>query len=257
MIKNISQILITSEPEDIPPLIKGAVSTVKSCFQDSSYTLYDNEKIIELIKYGFGDETLKAFNKLKPYSYKSDLAKYCILYLKGGWYIDITLRMSSFMIGKCIDLPDNIDFVGFKDFGEGLMPKLPLPYNLQASIFYSKPTNEILEKAIELVIENCKSENFGVTPVCPTGPGVLGRAFANVGAKNSHVLGMFMPLTPFHENKNRSYIFPSGNIVALHKDAWMPKALPADISVFGFKSTNNYCKMWHDKDIYDTSISIS
>ena len=257
MIKNLSQILITDGKEDIPPLIQESISNVRACFQDCKYTLYDNEKIIDLMKDNFDSETLKAYKKLKPYAYKSDLAKYCITYLKGGWYIDITIKFSSFLLGKAINLPENIDFLGFKDFGDGLRPSTPLSYNLQNSVFYSNPKNPIIEKAIKLVIENCKDENIGLTPVCPTGPGVLGRSLAVFGAKDTHIIGIFMPLTPLHENKNRSYILPDGTIFALHKNAWMKNASPADLSSFGFKSTNNYLKMWNDKDIYDTSIKIS
>ena len=44
---NITQILITKEKEKIPPLIQMAISTVKESFKDCSYTLYDNEKIIQ------------------------------------------------------------------------------------------------------------------------------------------------------------------------------------------------------------------
>ena len=65
MINNISQILITKEPELIPPLINEAVLSVRNTFQNCSYTLYDNEKIIELIKNNFDINTLKAYNKIR------------------------------------------------------------------------------------------------------------------------------------------------------------------------------------------------
>ncbi len=254
MIKNLSQILITKEPEDIPPLIQGAIKTVRNVFNDCSYTLYDNEKIVNLIKNNIGEEALKAYKKINPYANKASFARYCIIFLKGGWYVDLSIKMSSQMIGQKIHIPDEIDFLGFKDFGDGFIPS-SLNYSIQNSIFYSKPNNKILQKAIEIVIENCKKENFGVSPICTTGPGVLGRAYASIGAKETHSLGMFMPLTPYHQNMNRSYILPDGTIFALHKNAWMPGIQPADISAFGFKTSNNYIKMWKERDgYYDKSI---
>jgi len=253
MINNIHQILITKEPEKIPKVIQGAINSVKNSFNSCTYTLYDNEKIIDLIKNNFDINTLKAYNKIKAFAGKADLAKYCINYLKGGWYVDISIKMSPFIQG--VNLPEHIDFFGFRDVGDGLCPNTN-SYNVQASLFYSKPNNIVLEKAIELVIENCKNEDYGYTPVCPTGPGVLGRAIATFGAKKSHVIGLFMPLTPNHKNMNRSYILPDGNIFALHKNAWLPTALPADISAFGFKSTNNYMKLYSEENYYDKSITI-
>jgi len=65
------------------------------------------------------------------------------------------------------------------------------------------------------------------------------------------ILGQFLPLTPSHKNKNRSYILPDGTLFALHKDAWYPSSMPADISHFGLKGTNNYLEMYKNKDIYN------
>ena len=65
-----------------------------------------------------------------------------------------------------------------------------------------------------------------------------------------------MPLIPNHRIKNTSYILPDGNILALHKNAWIPDSKAADLSVFGFKSTNNYMKMWQEGNVYDDSINL-
>ena len=157
------------------------------------------------------------------------------------------------MVAQTINVPDQVEFIGFRDLGEGIVPN-SLSYNVQNSLFYSKPKNRILQKAIELVIENCKNENYGFTPVCTSGPGVFGRALATYGIKKEHIIGVFMPLTPNHKNMNRSYILPDGTIFALHKNAWMPNIEASGISAFGFKSTNNYLKMWNDHEYYDESI---
>ena len=129
MITNISQILITKEKEEIPPLIKNAINTVKLCFKNCNYKLYDDEKIIETIREGIGEEALKSYMKIKPYANKASFARYCIVYLQGGWYVDITIKML-----KAINLSENIDFFGFRDLGDGLVPNT-LPYNIQNSFF--------------------------------------------------------------------------------------------------------------------------
>ena len=53
------------------------------------YYLYDDDMCKEFIKDNFDDEILYTFNKLKPGAYKADLWRYCILYIKGGIYLDI------------------------------------------------------------------------------------------------------------------------------------------------------------------------
>ena len=68
---------------------------------------------------------------------------------------------------------ERIDFIGFVDLGGGIKP-YKVPYAIQCSFFYTKPKNEIFSQAIELIIKNCRDKNYGVSPICPTGPGVLG-----------------------------------------------------------------------------------
>ena len=86
MTKNAFQIFITDKKEELPPLLKEASSIFREAFSDHYYTLYSKEMLLEIIAKEFGKEVLSAFNKLKPYAYKADLARYCISYLYGGWY---------------------------------------------------------------------------------------------------------------------------------------------------------------------------
>ena len=146
---------------------------------------------------------------------------------------------------------DNIDFLGFVDMGNSLIP-YTLPYPIVSSLFYATKGCKVLKKAIELVIDNCNKEYYGMTPTSPTGPGVLGRALAFYGLDRNQVIGHFLPLTPNHLNKNRSYILPDGSILALHKDAWLHNAKPAQISEFGITDSDNYLEMYNKKDIYNT-----
>ena len=155
-----------------------------------------------------------------------------------------------------LNINSNIDFLAFVDRGGGNKSPNALSYPVQNSLFYVEKNNQIMAKAIDLVLENCSNESYGVSPICPSGPGVLGRAFASSGAKQSHILGYFMPLTPNHKKLNTSYVLPDGTILAQHKSAWFPKAKAGDISAFGTKGTNNYLNMYLNKDIYDISIKI-
>ena len=246
-IKKLHQIYITDSNEALPNLLLEATNTFKNSFPDHTYTLYNSEMLEEFIENNIGKEALEAFLKLKPYSYKADFGSYCLIYKLGGWYSDISIKFL-----KGIQL-NNCDFLGFIDRGEGYTIPNSIPYPLIPSIFYGKENSKIFAKAIDLVIENCKKEYYGRHPVCPTGPGVLGRAFAMNGIASSHVIGEFTALTPYYEHKNRSYILPNGEIFALHKNAWFTKSIAGELESFGGEGTNNYVEMYHKREIYNTN----
>ena len=249
MIKNAFQILITNQTSHIPPLIESAQKSFQHSLPGHTYTLYNKEMIEILLKNEFNKDVLNAFKKLKPKAYKADLARYCIAYKYGGWYADITIKMT-----KIINLNDeNIEFLGFIDNGNGIRP-YTLSYPIQSSLFYASKKCKIMNKAIELILNNCKQGYYGTTPTSPTGPGVLGRAIAYYGLQHNQIIGHFMPLTPNHKNKNRSYILPDGSILALHKDAWMENAKPAQISDFGIEDGDNYLEMYKQNNIYNSTI---
>lgn len=245
MIESVSQIFISDSNDPLPPLLMGAVETVKNCFDKCEYNLYDKTSLPEFIKEGIGNEALRAYDSLNAYACKADLGRYCLAYLKGGWYVDISIK-----IQRKISLSDEVDFLGFIDLGGGAFMPNCISYPVQCSLFYSKPGNPIFEKAIDLVIENCYSKNYGVSPICVTATGVLGRALAHVGGKRTHIIGHFIALTPNHIQKNRSYVLPNGDVLAIHKDCWFPKAQGGEIASFGTKGTNDYFKMYEERKIY-------
>ena len=113
-----------------------------------------------------------------------------------------------------------------------------------------------MTKAIDLVLENCRNEYYGATSSCPTGPSILGRAQSFYGTNINQMIGCFLPLTPDFDQKNKSYVLPSGEIFALHKDAWFNSAIDGDLKNFGTKGTNNHLLMYAQKDIYDKDILV-
>ena len=241
----LSQIYINDGNSRLPELLRYSSSTSKACLSTCDYVLYDHEHLRSFIEASYCSDVVAAYDQLVPYSYKADLGKFCIAYEIGGWYVDVSIKF----LKKISRIEDGIDMIYFNDLGDGLTPRR-LSYSVQASLFYSKPKNPVFKVAINKIIENCKTKNYGVTPACPTGPGVLGASLAQVGRKPSHLVGDFMPLTPMHPNKNRSYIMLNGEIDALHKNAWLPAAKPAEISSMGAKGTKNYFEIYHARNAY-------
>jgi len=89
--KVIHKIIIVDEG-NIPTMPEGMKKALETWYRmnpDYKVKIYSGEDCVEYIKTHFDDEVLKAYNTLKPYSYKCDLMRHLILYNEGGWYSDI------------------------------------------------------------------------------------------------------------------------------------------------------------------------
>ncbi|WII90270.1 glycosyltransferase [Kingella negevensis] len=115
---NISQIFISDEPiSELPTALDTAVKSVKSVLANvahTQHTIYLKEPLRAWINQEYGAEMLKAFDKLKPFAYQADLARYLLLYRLGGWYFDIAIRV----VSPTTNIPDDIDFIAFSDLSE-------------------------------------------------------------------------------------------------------------------------------------------
>jgi mannosyltransferase OCH1-like enzyme len=94
--KLVHQILIADDfglPNELPPTIAENVRSVQTLHQAATYRLWDGNSLRELIRQNYGREVLDAFELLQPYAYKADLARFCLLYLQGGLYVDLGIRL--------------------------------------------------------------------------------------------------------------------------------------------------------------------
>lgn len=57
--------------------------------------LFDVEEARKFISDHFDSNVVTAFDTLKPYSYKSDLFRFCYLYINGGIYVDIKYKSAN------------------------------------------------------------------------------------------------------------------------------------------------------------------
>jgi mannosyltransferase OCH1-like enzyme len=157
----------TWHTKDLPPKMKASVRRLKLTNPEFNFQIYDEQDCIDFIKKNFKQDVLDAYNKLIPASYKSDLWRYCILYIYGGIYIDIKFRCVNGF--KLIALTEQEDWVQanipvFKEY-------------VCNGILICKPGNKILKKCINKIVYNCKKEYYGKNCLWPTGPGLLGSYF--------------------------------------------------------------------------------
>ena len=132
--------------------------------------LYDDQECIELIESNFDQDVLDTYNNLFPTAYKADLFRYCLLYIYGGVYTDVKmvpLEPLSEIITK------DIDFLSAKD---RLFDRFEFDGYIFQAFLCAKPKHQFFKQAIKMIVENSQTGYYGNDPLCPTGPGLLGRA---------------------------------------------------------------------------------
>lgn len=269
----IHQIFITDDnvlPKELPTYMKICVEQIKKIYPECEYRLYSGEEIEEIIKNNFPGEVYWAYKKLRPYACKCDLARACLLYLYGGLYVDISILF----VDKISTL-DKWDFFAFRD----------RPYSswrfwsVMNSIMYAKnPKCGVVEKIINRIIKHCKLSYYGQCPIDVTATTVLGRSIMeesdDVDNNKIATLGQLYDITKeqkkeflekykdiFYKHKDfyniNSAFFMDASPISEYKVVAFYKPGPGgNLDSLGYKKVNNYIEMWHNKKIYDESISI-
>lgn len=259
----IHQILINDTnklPDEIPKFHMVCYEKIKELYPDSEYHLYSGEDLEEIISDNFHHDVFTAYKKLKPYACKADLARLCLLYLYGGLYIDLNL----YFINAIPNL-DKFDFFAFRDLSQMSYQS----WAVQNGIMYSLPKSKVTKNAIDLIVEHCKEEYYGLQCVDVSATTSLGiaitKSLPHFGIATNGELDRF-PKNNF-DKKTQNEIEQIGyndetllgfimddddKVIALRKPAD-----GGDIKSFGFKGTNNYIKMWEERDVYNTSVKFN
>ena len=104
--------------------IRAAMQTWKDLNPKYEYKYFTDKDCDEFILKNFHKDVRLAFNLLKPGAMKADLFRYCLLYVKGGIYLDIKTKLIK-PIDKIFDLDSKntmytvIDRLGINEDGIG------------------------------------------------------------------------------------------------------------------------------------------
>jgi len=211
--------------KDLPPLMKANYDFLVESNPKITFHLYDDNDCIEFIKNNFEQDVLYAYKSLIPSSYKSDLWRYCVLYINGGIYMDIKYRCVNGF--KFLDLTDKEYFV--RDYNIN---------DTYTALIVTLPGNEILHKCIRQIVENVKNKYYGNGCLDPTGPGLLGKYFTRE-EKNS--MEMYHSLI---ESINKYYIVKDDRIILRIYDGYRDEQSK-------FQKLKHYSQLWNDRNIYN------
>lgn len=248
----VHQILINEKnnlPKNLPSYAQLCVNSITDFYGKAEYHLYSGEELEQIIKCNFDDDVYKSYKKLKPYACKSDLARYCLLYLYGGLYVDLNTR---FINALDIEYLNQWNFFAFRDIVGSSVKN----WSISNSIIFSQPKSKVLKKAIEIIVNNCKNEYYGIQVIEPTACIVLGKAVLlseeEMVCTNGELICMNGSMLDAPK-KVLGFFTDHGDFIALRKPSG---TMGGDIKSMGFPLTNNYVEMWKNRSIYDTNIKI-
>jgi mannosyltransferase OCH1-like enzyme len=218
-------------PKPLPPPIQEAHDSWKIMNPEYTIKYYSGKDCENYLSKHFGQRHLKAFRKLKPYSYKCDFIRFSILYIEGGVYTDwktvchIPLKE---LIRKDTKWISSWDVV---------RP------NMWTGFFVTPPKNPILKTAIDMCLYNIENNIYGSWCLEPTGPKLFGKAFSYHYPQYEHNKEV-------DENGIQLGLFIPRNIVFKDK-VYLQSKCDQCGQTQDWDKGNNYVKMWMNKDIYN------
>jgi len=171
-IERIHQVVIVDGlrlPDNIPDAMRLNSESVQQLYPRAKYYLWSGEQLRIFIGDTFRPAVLRAFDTLRPYSYKCDLARFCLLFAQGGMYLDLAVRLMHEW-----RIPASCGIAAFSEMYPGMKSWTAT----QTSVLWAKPSRPEMETAMEWIVENCEKRYYGQHDHYPTAGALLGRAFA-------------------------------------------------------------------------------
>ncbi len=209
--------------------LRDAHRSWETCNPEWEAVYWDFARCEAFLRTWYGDLHLQAFRALMPYSFKCDFFRYCVVYARGGFYAD--WKQVCRRAGLLESLRD-LDAVFFWD--EGLAIGRRDRY-VMTSFFGAKPGSPLLRSAIELVLHNVKTCNYGDGGLAPTGPACLGAAYSAL---------------PAHERFEISGTHRDGKYTLFSTQEDIITTKCEGCHEAGWPAGNDYAKMWDAREIY-------
>jgi mannosyltransferase OCH1-like enzyme len=210
--------------KDLPPLMQQNYNHIVRNNPEMQVHLYDETECRSFIETHFHKDVVEAYDTLVPCSYKSDLWRFCVLYIQGGIYVDIKYKpINGF---RFIGLTDKEHFVRDAD-----------PENVYTALIVSMPRNEKLLHCIQQIVQNVKARYYGACPLEPTGPKLLKRYFTPKEKENMKLYH------GYKECINKYYIVYQDRIILQFYDHYREEQAK-------YQKKKRYIDLWLEKNIY-------
>ena len=148
-----------------PESMERIIEEVRKNNPEFDYRIFSDQMCRSFINDNFDKSVVEAYDTLIPDAYKSDLWRYCVLYIFGGIYLDIKFRpVNGFTFNSMVNKEYFV-----QDRPEHFHDR----YGVYSGLIICKAKSEIMLDCIAKVVKNVKERVYGHNPLYPTGPGVL------------------------------------------------------------------------------------
>jgi mannosyltransferase OCH1-like enzyme len=214
--------------KDLPPLMKANYDLLVQGNPKIEFHLYDQEDCRKFIQDNFENEVVEAYDSLIPCSYKSDLWRFCVLYIKGGIYMDIKYQCANGF--KFISLTESEHFVRDR----------PNHY-VYTALIVTKPNNQIMLNCITKIVENVKNKFYGTDALLPTGPGLLGNYFTD---EEINDMKLYFQSSKIENKLDKFYIVNKDRIILKYYEGYRDEQKK-------YQKFAHYSQLWNERKIYN------
>lgn len=202
---------------------------LKELNPEFNHFLFDEDECMEFIEKHFPIYVLNAYKSLVPCAYKSDLWRYCVLYINGGIYLDIKyVTVNGF---KLIALTEKEHFVRDLDSSfNGI-------YN---ALIVSLPRNNILMSCINKIVNNVNNKYYGANCLDVTGPSLLSKFFTKKDRVN---LKLYLEVCKVENIIDTFYICWNNNIILGKYNEYYDDQKT-------YQKNLRYSELWNNRAIY-------
>jgi hypothetical protein len=226
----------------MPPKMIECMNTLLEKNPEFDHYLYSHERCLKFIKDNYSVDVAHAYRSLKPGAYKSDLWRYCILYKRGGVYLDVKFYTTTPIISLIESHPELFikDTIAEGTNDDNLKCKTgPGIYN---GFIISPPENPIFKECIDDIVKSCKKRRYKNGMLGITGPCLLGHS---VKRHRGDTYIEDIPFTFIGVNENGVQM---GNIKKGNKT--IVKQYPEYRDELSGSKVDHYTNMWRRKNIY-------
>jgi mannosyltransferase OCH1-like enzyme len=193
---------------------------------------FTDQDCIEFIESNYEPNVGKAFRCLKAGAYKSDLWRYCILYKRGGIYIDIKLELH-LRLKEILEKYPKLFIID--------MAKCDDTTALWNGVMSSPPGNPMFKACIDEIVENCRNRDYKSNDLDITACCLLGRMMDKYEGKE------FTPSLPFKHQVLRKFHY-NDDLIFSEYDGYREDQAANQI-------TERYGKLWKERNVFNMDIT--
>ena len=231
-------IMQTNKADQVPKDLRKAMQTLIDINPEYEHRFYSDKRIRDFIQQHFEANVLDAFDAVIPGAYKSDLFRYCFLYVHGGVFVDgdaVAVRPLSELIKP------NDEFVSAEDNGIGWVHN---------AFMAAVPRHQIVKRAIDMAVDKISRRDYGSNPLSITGPILLLEAFRSVVGNLAIRVGGYkgnVKLVPYARKGHCMVgsIKDNGHVLL-----WMRYPTYKSETRWYMRGKSYYDPMWHERRVF-------